>query len=72
MGFDPEKVAGEVRDQSSGGFGLKAMRERVEHLGGTVYVESAPEEGTSLAVELPADDGRPAPDEETKPVEEVR
>ncbi|MGF1471178.1 MAG: histidine kinase [Rubrobacteraceae bacterium] len=46
VGFDPEQVAGEVRDQSSGGFGLKAMRERVEHLGGTVHIESAPGEGT--------------------------
>ena len=72
VGFDPEKVASEVRDQSSGGFGLKAMRERVEHLGGTVHVESAPGEGTSLAVELPANSGHSAPDREAKPVEEVR
>ena len=72
VGFDPEKVAGEVRDQSSGGFGLKAMRERIEHLGGTVHVESTPGEGTSLAVELPAEDGRDAPDKETESVEEVR
>lgn len=37
-----------------GGFGLQAMRERVTQLGGTLLVESAPGEGTTLVVELPA------------------
>ena len=35
------------------GFGLTAMRERVEHLGGTLLVESAPGEGTTLVIEIP-------------------
>ncbi len=72
VGFDHEQVAGEVRDQSSGGFGLKAMRERVEQLGGTVHVEGEPGEGTSLAVELPVGDESPPSGEPKKPVEEVR
>ena len=70
VGFDPEQVASEVRDQSTGGFGLKAMRERIEQLGGTVHVESEPGEGTSLAVELPAGDERSAPNKNT--VKEIR
>ncbi len=70
VGFDREQVANEVRDQSSGGFGLKAMRDRIEQLGGTVHVESEPGEGTSLAVELPAGDERRISSEETKPAKE--
>lgn len=38
---------------ASSGFGLIAMRERVAQLGGQVTVESAPGEGTTVAVELP-------------------
>ncbi|WP_240489764.1 sensor histidine kinase [Actinomadura atramentaria] len=37
----------------TGGFGLRAMRERAEELGGTLSVESAPGEGTAVAVTLP-------------------
>ena len=40
-------------DQVSGGFGLKAMRQRVEQLGGRVVVESEPGEGTTVAAEIP-------------------
>jgi signal transduction histidine kinase len=36
------------------GFGLKALRERVEQFGGTLSIESAPGEGTTIAVALPA------------------
>lgn len=38
-----------------GGFGLVAMRQRVDALGGTFTVESAPGEGTVIAVNLPAE-----------------
>ena len=52
-GFDPAREAERVRDRESGGFGLRGMRERVEGAGGTLSVESAPGEGTTLTVELP-------------------
>jgi signal transduction histidine kinase len=52
-GFDPDREAERKRDQNSGGFGLKGMRERVESVGGTLSVESVIGEGTTLAVKLP-------------------
>lgn len=36
------------------GMGLHSMRERIEPLGGTVCVESAPGEGTTVVVQIPA------------------
>ncbi|MFJ3766742.1 histidine kinase [Streptomyces sp. NPDC090082] len=48
-GFDPASV----RPSSDGGFGLPAMRSRAESLGGTFTVESAPGQGTAVAVSLP-------------------
>ncbi len=36
-----------------GGFGLAAMREQVEQLGGALLLESVPGEGTTLVVEIP-------------------
>ncbi|MGB3634747.1 MAG: sensor histidine kinase [Rubrobacteraceae bacterium] len=50
VGFDPE---GERIDAPEGGFGLKAMRERIEQLGGSLTIESSPGEGTTLVAELP-------------------
>ncbi|OFI38424.1 two-component sensor histidine kinase [Arthrobacter sp. SW1] len=49
-GFAPDATAGHTRD---GGYGLRAMRQRVEQLGGTFAVESAPGEGTVIGVEIP-------------------
>jgi signal transduction histidine kinase len=49
-GFAPDATAGHTRD---GGYGLRAMRQRVEQLGGTFVVESAPGEGTVIGVEIP-------------------
>lgn len=40
----------------SSGFGLTAMRERVEQLGGTLLIESEPGEGTTLVIEIPISD----------------
>ncbi|MFI8326609.1 sensor histidine kinase [Streptomyces sp. NPDC085529] len=48
-GFDPASV----HPSSDGGFGLPAMRSRAESLGGTFTVESAPGQGTAVAVSLP-------------------
>ena len=57
-GFDPGKAYDATASAHAGGFGLGTMRERVERLGGTFSIESAPGEGTTLTVELPlaADD----------------
>jgi signal transduction histidine kinase len=49
-GFDPRAPA---RTGSGGGFGLPGMRERVAALGGTLTVESAPGQGTTVAAALP-------------------
>ncbi|MDQ4127044.1 MAG: sensor histidine kinase [Actinomycetota bacterium] len=51
VGFEPEGTS--KADGTSGGFGLPAMRERVEQSGGTLLVESEPGRGTTLVVELP-------------------
>jgi signal transduction histidine kinase len=54
VGFDtllPGRVL--LGAQDTGGFGLKAMRERIERLGGTLHVESAPGEGSTIVAELP-------------------
>jgi signal transduction histidine kinase len=45
-GFDPALV--------NGGYGLSGMRARVDEAGGTVEVRSAPAQGTSVLVEVPA------------------
>jgi two-component system, NarL family, sensor histidine kinase DevS len=44
-GFDPAETAR--------GFGLVGMRERVESLGGSLTIDSAPDSGTTLTVRLP-------------------
>jgi signal transduction histidine kinase len=53
-----------VADQDTGGFGLPAMRARARSLGGTLSVESAPGQGTAVALTLPLPipDGRPGQD----------
>ncbi|RSS83261.1 sensor histidine kinase [Streptomyces sp. WAC06614] len=55
-GFDPRRahtVAAAGTPAADGGFGLPAMRSRAESLGGTFTVESAPGQGTAVAVTLP-------------------
>ncbi|MET7378729.1 sensor histidine kinase [Streptomyces sp. NPDC005526] len=44
---------GAPRDAADGGFGLPAMRSRARSLGGALTVESAPGQGTAVAVTLP-------------------
>jgi signal transduction histidine kinase len=45
-GFEPEAVS------KSGGFGLQGIQERVQQLGGTLKIESAPLRGTRLSVRI--------------------
>jgi signal transduction histidine kinase len=63
LGMSASGVEIEIRDDGSGfsvdaagraGFGLAAMRGRVEESGGTVSVESAPGRGTRVAVLIPS------------------
>lgn len=54
VGFDPACLRIAPIGQTSGGFGLKALRERIEQLGGTLSIESALDEGTTIAAALPA------------------
>ncbi|NEV90961.1 sensor histidine kinase [Streptomyces tendae] len=51
VGFDPEGLP--PADPEAGGFGLAAVRARLDALGGTLTVESAPGHGTALAARLP-------------------
>ncbi len=46
VGFEPALV--------NGGYGLSGMRARVDEIGGKVTVRSAPAQGTSVVVEVPA------------------
>ena len=50
VGFDPDAVAPPT---DTGGFGLRALRERVADLGGRLSVESAPGEGAAVAAAIP-------------------
>lgn len=55
-GFEPAKLADTVAARADGsGFGLRSLRERVEAQRGTLTVESAPGEGTVVAIRLPLD-----------------
>lgn len=53
-GFDTVQLLASTAGQTAGGFGLKALRERAEQLGGTLSIESTSGEGTTIAVALPA------------------
>lgn len=52
-GFDPKKMDGY---SGAGGFGLRAMRQRVEQIGGSVIIESTPGQGTTLAIQIPIEE----------------
>jgi signal transduction histidine kinase len=64
-------VVVDVQDDGSGfdtdnppaGFGLAAMRQRVDGLGGTLTIENAPGDGTTVAVTVPVNAQPPAIDE---------
>ncbi|WP_100813500.1 sensor histidine kinase [Microbacterium lacus] len=50
-GFDLQQASGQSRGRSDS-FGLQAIRERVEQLGGILTVASEPEKGTALTIDL--------------------
>jgi signal transduction histidine kinase len=53
VGFESARAKTALGAQDAGGFGLIAMRERIELLGGTLLVESVPGGGATLVAELP-------------------
>jgi signal transduction histidine kinase len=63
-GFDPARVSASME----GGFGLASMRERVELIGGTIDVHTAPGAGTRIVVHLQAEDTRGTPSAEVESV----
>lgn len=56
-GFDPQRVLAREEDVGveGGHFGLRGIQDRVEMLGGSFTIESAPGRGTALTVALPAE-----------------
>lgn len=54
VGFDPALVV--EPSEEGAGFGLRAMRDRLADLGGSLDVESAPGDGTALAATVPRTD----------------
>lgn len=62
-GFDVDAALG-----SDGGFGLAGIDARVRELGGTLGIDSAPGEGTALAIGIPLAGGEaPLGDDVTVP-----
>ncbi|MGV9905955.1 sensor histidine kinase [Streptomyces sp. NPDC003388] len=59
-GFDPALLP--PPDPDDGGFGLAAMRARMDALGGTLTIRSSPGRGTSLSARLPLTPPTPAPE----------
>jgi signal transduction histidine kinase len=49
VGFDPSRRT----DSDGGGFGLVAMRQRIEGLNGTLEIESEPGSGTAISALVP-------------------
>ncbi|GAA3270621.1 hypothetical protein GCM10017707_04370 [Paenarthrobacter aurescens] len=52
IGFEPSTAAGTARGDGTG-VGLQSLRERLAALDGRMEIESAPGEGTVVAVRVP-------------------
>lgn len=60
-GFEPEELTGMLAGRVDGsGFGLRSLQERVLAQRGTLAIESAPGEGTVVAIRLPLEMGSSA------------
>ena len=58
VGFDPQPAGAMVPARAGGsGYGLLAMRQRIEGVAGTLEVESAPGGGTAISASVPTDGG---------------
>lgn len=51
VGFDPASIA--VEPTLAGGYGLRALRERLAAIGGGLAIESEPGQGTAISVTVP-------------------
>lgn len=56
VGFEPSTATGTARGDGTG-VGLQGLRERLAALDGSLEIESAPGEGTVVAIRLPLSDG---------------
>ncbi|AOT02903.1 sensor histidine kinase [Arthrobacter sp. U41] len=56
IGFDPSAVTDHTGRPDGSGYGLKSLQERVAALAGSLDIESAPGEGTVVAIRLPLAD----------------
>ncbi|MDY0310399.1 MAG: ATP-binding protein, partial [Castellaniella sp.] len=54
IGYDPDSLA----DRPEGHFGRRIMQERARRMGATLTVLTAPGQGVSIVLELPADQRR--------------
>ncbi len=54
IGFEPRLAR--RQDRLSGGFGLFSIRERLEHLGGSLEIDSSPGAGTCARLRVPIDE----------------
>jgi len=52
-GFAPEAAGADLSMDKAGGFGLFNIKERLEHLGGNLKIESAPGRGTTITLTVP-------------------
>lgn len=57
-GFQPDRRADTAPGEVAGGFGLVAMRQRVENLSGTLQIESEPGAGTAVSARIPIGEAR--------------
>ncbi|OFI36495.1 histidine kinase [Arthrobacter sp. SW1] len=58
VGFDPAAVLSVAARPDGSGVGIMSLRERLSAFGGTLDIESAPGEGTVVAVRLPLSEGK--------------
>lgn len=58
IGFSPDVTSDDVpvgdSAAAAGGYGLRGLRERAEQFGGTMDIEGAPGEGTTVSITIPA------------------
>ena len=57
IGFDSQRANGMSDSESGSGFGLAAMQQRAEQLGGSMLVESERGQGTTIVIEIPTGNG---------------